>query len=270
MARRGVKVDGRDYYDILGVDSSASSEQIKATYRNLVRQYHPDLCRTYVQKLRATRKLQEINAAYAVLSNAEHRRAYDRQRAEITSAYAPSASQRSKTMGQASSPPRPPKKWWQLLQRILGLVLLVIIWIIAYFEIYAGIADFPYFNPQIWWQSLLRFVLAVFISFMLAMIASLFAMSPWVMLTSGIEGRWKSTKTKPAHVKKDLAVRVLAIGLLLLGTLPFVLKIPNDFLQFISLCFIAFMTGPFLLGESAALVAYVGWARKLLRRLMPW
>lgn len=63
----------KDYYASLGVDKTASAEDIKKAYRKLVRKYHPD-----VSKLKdADSKTKEINEAYGVLGDAEKRAAYD-------------------------------------------------------------------------------------------------------------------------------------------------------------------------------------------------
>lgn len=51
------------YYRMLGVGTDASWDDIKRAYRDLARQYHPDLN----SSLRATEKMQQINAAYAHL-----------------------------------------------------------------------------------------------------------------------------------------------------------------------------------------------------------
>jgi molecular chaperone DnaJ len=64
----------RDYYEILGLSRNASSEEIKAAFRKLARQYHPDVS----QEANAEERFKEINEAYAVLSDQEKRAAYDR------------------------------------------------------------------------------------------------------------------------------------------------------------------------------------------------
>lgn len=63
----------RDFYSILGVSRNASQEEIKAAYRRLARQYHPDVNK----EKGAEEKFKEINEAYAVLSDPEKRRQYD-------------------------------------------------------------------------------------------------------------------------------------------------------------------------------------------------
>jgi hypothetical protein len=68
---------GPDFYRILGVSPSASPDEIKSAHRELVKTFHPDLFSSSAEKARANRKLQEINEAYATLSNAGRRRQYD-------------------------------------------------------------------------------------------------------------------------------------------------------------------------------------------------
>ncbi|XP_020228294.1 uncharacterized protein LOC109809402 isoform X1 [Cajanus cajan] len=62
-----------DYYTTLGVPKSASGKEIKAAYRRLARQYHPDVNK----EPGATEKFKEISAAYEVLSDDKKRALYD-------------------------------------------------------------------------------------------------------------------------------------------------------------------------------------------------
>lgn len=62
-----------NYYSILGIDSSASYEEIKKRYRELAKELHPD-----VNPLdEAAEKFKKINAAYETLSDANLRKEYD-------------------------------------------------------------------------------------------------------------------------------------------------------------------------------------------------
>jgi len=67
----------RDYYETLGVDRSASDEDLKKAYRKLARQYHPDLHTGEQQKKVSEEKFKEVNEAYEALSDPEKRRRYD-------------------------------------------------------------------------------------------------------------------------------------------------------------------------------------------------
>lgn len=64
----------RDYYEVLGVEKSASTDDIKKAYRKKALQYHPD--RNPGDK-EAEAKIKECNEAYEVLSNDEKRSRYD-------------------------------------------------------------------------------------------------------------------------------------------------------------------------------------------------
>lgn len=67
----------KDYYDILGVKPDASEAEIKAAYRKLARQYHPDKNK----EAGAEDKFKAVNEANEVLRDKEKRRAYDQVRA---------------------------------------------------------------------------------------------------------------------------------------------------------------------------------------------
>jgi len=63
----------KDYYEILGVSKNATEAEIKAAYRRLALQWHPDKNKSP----EAEARFKEINEAYEVLSNKDKRAAYD-------------------------------------------------------------------------------------------------------------------------------------------------------------------------------------------------
>ena len=63
----------RDYYEVLGVDKSASDKEIKSAFRKLAKQYHPDVNKAPD----AADKFKEAQEAYAVLSDEGKRKQYE-------------------------------------------------------------------------------------------------------------------------------------------------------------------------------------------------
>jgi curved DNA-binding protein CbpA len=65
---------GRDYYEVLGVAPSASAEEIRRAYHMLAFRCHPDRNQGGDE---ANKEMQELNEAYAILSDPIRRREYD-------------------------------------------------------------------------------------------------------------------------------------------------------------------------------------------------
>lgn len=66
-------MNSKDYYEILGVSRSATSEEIRRAYRKRARKYHPDVNKS----AKAETKFKELNEANEVLKDREKRKQYD-------------------------------------------------------------------------------------------------------------------------------------------------------------------------------------------------
>lgn len=104
-----------DYYAILGVQANASLAEIKRAYRRLARLHHPDL---HVQAQDAQIKL--VNEAYAVLSDARKRAAYDELRREVRRQAEAARAERERLRQQEEQAKREPEMTW--MQGVIGFV----------------------------------------------------------------------------------------------------------------------------------------------------
>lgn len=71
--KKGGHVDNEKFYKALGVEKTASADDIKKAFRKLALQYHPDKN----PSAEAAEKFKEISAAYEVLSDPQKRETYD-------------------------------------------------------------------------------------------------------------------------------------------------------------------------------------------------
>ncbi len=65
-------INGKNYYEVLGIVTNATQAEIKSAHRELMMKYHPDVTGTG-----SVEKSQNINSAYDVLKDPEARRRYD-------------------------------------------------------------------------------------------------------------------------------------------------------------------------------------------------
>jgi curved DNA-binding protein CbpA len=100
-------VSARDPHDVLGVAYGATPEEIRSAWRSLARQHHPDLTADDPEAARrATRRMAEINAAYATLIRADGKERR-RRRAEEAAEWGPAGRPTPEAHPGAGIPPSP-------------------------------------------------------------------------------------------------------------------------------------------------------------------
>lgn len=73
----------KDYYKALGVEQTASADDIKKAYRKLAKQFHPDTAKG--DRGKAEERFKEVTEAYEVLGNADKRKKYDEMVNQVNS-----------------------------------------------------------------------------------------------------------------------------------------------------------------------------------------
>ena len=110
----------KDLYQVLGVARSATADQIKSAYRELVKRHHPDLFPASAEKAAATERLRLINEAYAVLGNGAKRRRYDDS---LTPKAAPRRRPTAERSRRRTAPPHRPVKPAAKLRKVTRIRL---------------------------------------------------------------------------------------------------------------------------------------------------
>ncbi len=87
-------MSGQDYYEVLKIHPSADHEMVAQAYWHLARKYNA----TSAYDLGATKRLEELNEAFAVLGSADQRADYNRSRAEMPAAETEAAAKRRVTI----------------------------------------------------------------------------------------------------------------------------------------------------------------------------
>ncbi|KAK0540070.1 hypothetical protein OC842_000644 [Tilletia horrida] len=77
----GANAGPKDYYEVLGVEQSATTDEIRKAYRKLALRYHPDKNPDNVEE--AQQQFLQVQAAYDVLSDDQERAWYDNHRDDI-------------------------------------------------------------------------------------------------------------------------------------------------------------------------------------------
>ena len=73
VCHKRVRMEYQDYYKIMGIERSATPEDIKRAHRKLARKYHPDVSK----EKDAEARFKELAEAYEVLKDPEKRAKYD-------------------------------------------------------------------------------------------------------------------------------------------------------------------------------------------------
>lgn len=110
-------ISGGTYYQLLGVQPDANSEDIKLQYRKLALKLHPDKNR---DDPNATERFQELQEAYEVLSDPEKRKAYDQNSDFILRAFAEAGSGDDESRDSFLAVPSSRTFWCLMVEAAIG------------------------------------------------------------------------------------------------------------------------------------------------------
>lgn len=124
-------MDQADYYGVLNVKRNADEAEIKRSYHELAKKYHPDLNKG---DKKAEEKLKKVNEAYAVLKDKDKRAEYDRSLEPLKKETPQAAPQpEKKTSAPETKEPRPHTaskfssfQWWYFTFNKLFLLLFML------------------------------------------------------------------------------------------------------------------------------------------------
>lgn len=150
VLRSTAEVDIATYYEILGVEPTASPEQIRAAYLARARRLHPDQQRASpgTDEARAVRRMQRVNEAWTVLRDEQHRRDYDLTLSPHSRRVSGGGEPARPKARPAPTPPRPasrsrsepesvPDTWFLWMVRVAPLLfvmaVLVVIFVVTAF-----------------------------------------------------------------------------------------------------------------------------------------
>lgn len=251
----------KDYYKILGVPPSATDSEIKAAFRTLAKKYHPDHYASGFEKVFATRKMQAINEAYAVLGSPERRQEYDRH---YVYSSRPTASAPKTTMYSATA--KDQVGWiWNIIFNG-GSTIFVVVWMM---HSWADIIAKPSLVEQA-----VSIIIILFVGYfggrIVIFMVALFLMTIWFTISDRFSDTLSTARSsKPRSVMRNLILDIISLGLLCSPIAAVLLKIHlPEWLLFIMSFILQY--GFFLifvvLGDFAANLWCLIWTQKVVSR----
>lgn len=239
--------DDQDHYAVLGVSRGATSDAIRRAYIAAAKRDHPDRFTSYVQKVRATARMQRINHAYLILRDPQERRAYDARRIperpvkERTSPNSDTPMQPA-VRPQARSSDHPPNWWfaaWLLASTVVG-----------YF-IWRG-SDSP-LGPELIYIAVVSLIVGGIGGVLLVITVAIPTMAVSNAFREGMSKQRRSSRSGAAQIAVDFVVRATGLCVcvwLIVKLFQWGVQADILYLALLSVC-------GFLAGELTAMAIYV-------------